>query len=93
MVNGAFNDLAAARDFGFEQGDPRLKLGYRKRVEILAREAGGGIVGAAGKIVFHDAKVGRGGGVVKRSGMGGCSADYATAALTSRGVAPIQTRF
>jgi len=85
MVNG--------RDFGFEQRDPRLKLCHRKRVEILARQLRCGIVGAAGKIVFHDAKVGRGGGVVKRSDARRCSPDCATAALTSRGVAPIQARF
>lgn len=66
MVNGALNDSTAARDFGFEQRDPRLKLCHRKRVEILARELGGGIVGAAGKIVFHARKVGRDGGDVKR---------------------------
>ena len=93
MVNGAFNDFTASRDFGFEQRDPRLKLCHRKRVQILARQQGGGIVGAAGKIVFHDAKVGRGDGVVKRSDARRCSPDCATAALTSRGVAPIQARF
>lgn len=93
MVNGAFNDSTTARDFGFEQRDPRLKLRHRKRVEILAREVSGGIVGTAGKIVFHDWKVGRGGGVVKRSAKRARSPECATAALTSRGVAPIQARF
>jgi hypothetical protein len=68
MVNGAFNDRTTAHDFGFEQCDPRLKLGYRKRIEILAREVSGGVVGAAGKIVFHPQKVGRRGGDVKRAG-------------------------
>lgn len=66
MVNGALNDRTAARDFGFEQRDPRLKLRHRKRVEILARQLCGGIVGAAGKIVFHGGKVGRHPGDVKR---------------------------
>lgn len=93
MVNGAFNDFTASRDFGFEQRDPRLKLGHRKRVEILARQLCCGIVGAAGKIVFHHAKVGRGGGLVKRSEAGRRSPDCATVALTSRGVDPIQAQF
>ena len=76
MVNGALNDRTAARDFGFEQRDPRLKLCHRKRVEILARQLSGGIVGAAGKIVFHTRKVGRPPGDVKPMwryfAVGGC---------------------
>jgi hypothetical protein len=76
MVNGALNDRTAARDFGFEQRDPRIELRHRKRVEILARQQGGGIVGAAGKIVFHTRKVGRHPGDVKQMrryfGAGGC---------------------
>jgi hypothetical protein len=56
MVNGAFNLSSDARYFGFQRGDARLKLLDGERIEILARQRGDGIVGAAGQVVFraHD---------------------------------------
>lgn len=91
MVNGAFNDITASRDFGLEQRDPRLELRHREWIEILARKLGGGVVGSAGKIVFHRLKVGRSGGDVKRSGrlltgLRNCGLDVAGCGPDSGGV-------
>lgn len=51
MVNGIFNLAASARDLGLEQSDALLQLRYGQRIEVLARELSGWIVGSAGKIV------------------------------------------
>lgn len=40
MVNGGFNPLSRARDFGFERGDPRPQLFDREPIEVLARQLG-----------------------------------------------------
>ena len=53
MVNGAFNLSSDAGDLGFEAGDAGVKLRDGKRIEILARQRGDGIVGAAGQVVFR----------------------------------------
>ena len=53
MVNGAFNLSSDARDLGFQPGDTGLELLDGERIEILARQRGDGIVGAAGEIVFR----------------------------------------
>jgi hypothetical protein len=53
MVNGAFNLSSNARYLGFQAGDAGLELFDRKRIEILARQRGDGIVGAAGQVVFR----------------------------------------
>jgi len=53
VVNGAFNLSSDARDLGFQPGDAGMELLDRERIEILARQRGDGIVGAAGEIVFR----------------------------------------
>ena len=53
MVNGAFNLSSDARDLGFQPGDAGMELLDRERIEILARQRGDGVVGAAGEIVFR----------------------------------------
>jgi len=53
MVNGAFNLSSDARYFGFQPCNSGLKLLDRERIEILARQRGDGIVGAAGQVVFR----------------------------------------
>ena len=56
MVNGAFNLSSNAGDLGFEAGDAGVKLLDGERIEILARQRGERVVGAAGQVVFraHD---------------------------------------
>ena len=57
MVNGAFNLAATARDLCVERGDPRLQLGDRQGVEVLAHELRHQIGGPGRKIVrFHAAQ-------------------------------------
>ena len=53
MVNGAFNLSSDACYFGFQAGDAGVELLDGKRIEILARQRGDGIVGAAGQVVFR----------------------------------------
>lgn len=53
MVNGAFNLSSSAGDLCFEAGDAGVKLLDGERIEILARQRGDGIVGAAGQVIFR----------------------------------------
>ena len=56
MVNGAFNLSSNARYLGFQPGDAGLQFLDREGIEILARQRGDGIVGAAGQVIVlaHD---------------------------------------
>ena len=49
MVNGKLPPRFAPRDFGFENGDPRVEFVDRKRIEILLCQQRQRIVGATGE--------------------------------------------
>ncbi len=54
MVNGAFNPLTNAGNFGLQRGDAGVELLDRQGVEVLAGQFGDQVARAAGKIVgFH----------------------------------------
>lgn len=53
MVNGSLFMLFHARDLGFQRRDPRIELGHRHRIEILARKLGDRIAGLVGRKLVH----------------------------------------
>jgi NADPH2:quinone reductase len=76
MVNGAFDFGPGPRDLGLERGDPRLELGDRERVEILADERGEGIVSPLRRqavVRVHAGKVDRQRVAVNKRDARGCT--------------------
>ena len=77
MVNGAFDFGPAARDLALQRGDPRLELGDRQRIEILADEHGEGIVLIPKRrqavVRVHVAKVDRQRAAVNKRHARGCT--------------------
>ena len=68
MVNGVCDLVAAAGDLALERRHPRVQLGNREPVEVLADQLRQGVVGTQGGVVVHAGSVDRGPSDVNKIG-------------------------